>query len=655
MKQSIIIFSLIILVTKSVCQDYKAIDSIKEKLKNEKKQDTNTVYRYLTLSNHYVWNKPDSAIFYGNKALILSKLLNFKKGEFVTLQLLSYPLALVREDSVAVAFAYKAIKFAEDEKNQENLLSAYSTLGSVFLHLKEYNKALQYTRKAIDPEYVYLDHVHEHLAQCFIGLEETDSAFFYINKVLEYNKEHNTKYGFGIYLLGKVYFIKGSYDSALIYYKEALDIEVHQENFKKNIANYNIAFSDVFRKMNLPDSAIIYAKIALDVANKAGLPNEKLEALSLLISLFESQAKLDSAYIYQKYAVELRESIYNSDKIRQVELISFNETIRTLEESEKQRKSVNKIIIFSLIAIVLFSFVIIRIISRNGKQRLKAYTLLQKQTKEIDHQKEKAELALNELKATQHQLIQSEKMASLGELTAGIAHEIQNPLNFVNNFSDVNTELISEMEKEMDKGNIIDAKAIAKDIKENEEKIKHHGKRADAIVKGMLQHSRRGSAVKEPTDINKLADEYLRLAYHGVRGKHSSFKVNLKTDFDPTIKCLNIIPQDMGRVLLNLYNNAFYSVSEKKKQSAEDYEPVVSVKTTNTGNQIEIIVKDNGNGIPEKVEDKIFQPFFTTKPAGQGTGLGLSLSYDVVKAHGGEIKVDSKEGEYSEFIVSLPV
>jgi signal transduction histidine kinase len=246
-------------------------------------------------------------------------------------------------------------------------------------------------------------------------------------------------------------------------------------------------------------------------------------------------------------------------------------------------------------------------------------------------------------------------MASLGELTAGIAHEIQNPLNFVNNFSDVNKELLIELKGEINKGNLTDVRAIADNVIHNQEKINYHGRRADAIVKGMLQHSRSNSGIEEPTDINKLVDEYLRLAYHGIRGKDSSFNVNLKTDFDPTIRSLNIIPQDMGRVLLNLYNNAFYSVSEKKKQFAEAYEPIVSVKTTNTGNKIEIIVKDNGNGIPQNLFDKIFQPFFTTKPAGQGTGLGLSLSYDIVKAHGGSIQVESREGEYSEFIVSLPI
>ena len=303
------------------------------------------------------------------------------------------------------------------------------------------------------------------------------------------------------------------------------------------------------------------------------------------------------------------------------------------------------------------------IMQEQEKQQLLANQneLLEKQvnerTAELNH-------SLQELKSTQSQLIQSEKMASLGELTAGIAHEIQNPLNFVNNFSEVNTELIEELVEEVDKGNITEVKAIANDIKENEQKINHHGKRADAIVKGMLQHSRSSTSTKEPTDINKLADEYLRLAYHGLRAKDKSFNATLKTDYDETIGNINIIPQDIGRVILNLITNAFYVVDEKKKSGIENYEPTVSVSTKKMNNKIEISVKDNGNGIPQKILDKIFQPFFTTKPTGQGTGLGLSLSYDIVKAHGGELKVETKEARPDEpvgredgttFIIELPI
>ncbi len=261
--------------------------------------------------------------------------------------------------------------------------------------------------------------------------------------------------------------------------------------------------------------------------------------------------------------------------------------------------------------------------------------------------------SLEELIATQAQLIHSEKMASLGELTAGIAHEIQNPLNFINNFSDVNKELLVEMKDEIDNGNLDEVKILAKDVIDNEDKINHHGKRADAIVKGMLQHSRSSKGQKELADLNALADEYLRLAYHGLRAKDKAFNATMKTDFDESIGKINIIPQDMGRVILNLITNAFYAVDKKKKSAVESYEPTVSISTKKIDNCVEIKVTDNGNGIPDAVKEKIFQPFFTTKPTGEGTGLGLSLSYDIVKAHGGEIKVETNEGTGTTFTIIL--
>ncbi|TXE16246.1 two-component sensor histidine kinase [Psychroflexus gondwanensis] len=291
---------------------------------------------------------------------------------------------------------------------------------------------------------------------------------------------------------------------------------------------------------------------------------------------------------------------------------------------------------------------------------------LELKRKDIQESHEALSKTLEDLKATQSQLIQSEKMASLGELTAGIAHEIQNPLNFVNNFSEVSNELIDEMNIEIEKGDMDEVKFIAKDIKQNLDKINHHGKRADAIVKGMLQHSRTSTGIKEPTEINKLADEYLRLAYHGLRAKDKSFNAILETDFDENLGLVNVIPQDLGRVILNLITNAFYAMNEQKTagvhaersrgaKANKEYAPTVSVITKKEGDTIQIIVKDNGNGMPKEIVQKIFQPFFTTKPTGEGTGLGLSMSYDIVtKGHGGELKVETKEGEGTTFTIIIP-
>ena len=367
--------------------------------------------------------------------------------------------------------------------------------------------------------------------------------------------------------------------------------------------------------------------------------NLKLAGAGFLRQLYDTLNQKDSAYYYSMMEAEINSQIFSQANKNKVQSLIFNEQLRSVEEKNKEVAYRNKLKQYGLLAGLGMVLFISFILFRNNRQKQKTNKVLEK--------------TLSDLKSTQTQLIQSEKMASLGELTAGIAHEIQNPLNFVNNFSEVNQELISEMIEEVEKGNTAEVKAIAKDIKENEEKINHHGKRADAIVKGMLQHSRSSSGVKEPTDINALCDEYLRLSYHGLRAKDKSFNAKFETDFDNSIGNINIISQDIGRVVLNLLTNAFYAVDEKKKSGIENYEPTVSISTKKINDKIEIRVTDNGNGIPQKVLDKIFQPFFTTKPTGQGTGLGLSLSYDIVKAHGGEIKVETKEGEGTAFTIQL--
>lgn len=279
---------------------------------------------------------------------------------------------------------------------------------------------------------------------------------------------------------------------------------------------------------------------------------------------------------------------------------------------------------------------------------------LEQKRKSIEETNNALSKSLEELKAAQAQLIQAEKMASLGELTAGIAHEIQNPLNFVNNFSEVSKELLEEMKEVLDSGNLDDVKEIANDVIQNLEKINHHGKRADGIVKGMLLHSRKNTGEREATDINALVDEYLRLAYHGLRAKDKSFNATLETQYDDTLEKIEIVPQDIGRVILNLITNAFYAVTERKTQNEIAYVPTVVMNTKRLSNMVSISVQDNGNGIPSNILDKIFQPFFTTKPTGQGTGLGLSLSYDIVKAHGGELTVTTNNGKGTTFTISIP-
>jgi two-component system, NtrC family, sensor kinase len=349
---------------------------------------------------------------------------------------------------------------------------------------------------------------------------------------------------------------------------------------------------------------------------------------------------------YTLLTLNLRDSIYNADKTRSVQRTELEQEIKTREIENKKKQYENEVKMYALISGFAIVLLIAFFLYRNNRHKQRANTLLQQQ-------KVKVETTLSELKKAQSQLIQSEKMASLGELTAGIAHEIQNPLNFVNNFAEVNGELIKELKREASTGNMEEVTTIADDIEANSEKINHHGKRADAIVKGMLQHSRTGSGQKELTDVNRIADEYLRLAYQSFRAKDKSFNATIVTEFNDNIGDVNIIPQEIGMVILNLINNAFYAVSEKQRQNVSGYEPAVAVSTSKLNDKVEIKVKDNGNGIPGSIKEKIFQPFFTTKPTGQGTGLGLSLAYDIVKAHGGEINVETKEGEGSVFSIVL--
>ncbi|HET9433334.1 MAG TPA: ATP-binding protein, partial [Chitinophagaceae bacterium] len=392
-----------------------------------------------------------------------------------------------------------------------------------------------------------------------------------------------------------------------------------------------------------------HIKEALRASQNLDAPDLLLRSYTAFARYYQMAGNNDSTVKYQALIIKINESIFNSKQSQEFQNIDFNEQQRISEIEAAKTTERAKFRTYVLIAgLIIFLFIVI-MLYRNSLQRKKANILLSKQ-------KDQLESTLATLKTTQNQLVQSEKMASLGELTAGIAHEIQNPLNFVNNFSEVNAELIDELKEELTKDNKQQAAAIANDIKENEEKIIFHGKRADAIVKSMLQHSRSSTTKKELTDINVLADEYLRLAYHGMKAKDKSFNVDVKADFDDTIEKVNVIQQDIGRVILNLITNAFYVVTEKKQLKGDNYEPIVTVSTKKEEDKIEIKVKDNGNGIPQKVLDKIFQPFFTTKPAGQGTGLGLSLSYDIItKGHGGELRVETKEGEGSVFIISLPV
>ncbi|MEJ0106071.1 MAG: ATP-binding protein [Bacteroidota bacterium] len=655
----------------------KQIDSMYLALQHAA-NDTVRMELYKSLGFFYDDVNLDSSVYYNEKGIEIAHQLQLKLNEAEILMGLSFPLTKIGNYPRSLKVLMQSSDIAENPSNEKSasyllkgqtpriyrltiLGNIHLGLGYLYINTGNYEKGI-----AIYPEglriaesirdTVMLANMYGDMGVAYNNLNKLDSALLTRQKALRYFSAlpfEERKFEGDVFAgIGDIYAQMGNLTLARENYEKAIGVSKTQNN-PALLGEAYLKLAKYYQSFNNTDSSLLYAKKALDAFKIVG--KEKLKAVAYrMISDFYSDPKnTDSSFTYLRMATALHDSLDKAEKknLREFQLAGFNEQMR-LQELEKEKiQTQTKIRTYAMLAGIGVFMLIAFLLYKNSRNRQKANVLLQKQ-------KEELQSALSELKSTQSQLIQSEKMASLGELTAGIAHEIQNPLNFVNNFSEVNTELIEELEQEIDKGNLGEVKTIAKDIKDNEQKINHHGKRADVIVKGMLQHSQSSSSIKEPTGINALADEYLRLAYHGLRAKDKSFNATLKTDFDEKIGNINIIPQDIGRVLLNLYNNAFYAVNEKKKQASAGlatlYEPAVSVSTKKVSDKVLISVKDNGNGIPQKIVDKIFQPFFTTKPTGQGTGLGLSLAYDIIKAHNGEIKTETKANGETIFLIQLP-
>jgi len=632
----------------------KRVDSLKLLLPLEK-TDTGRIHKLISIGNAY-WNKDnDTALIYFKEALSRSEQIGYIPGEIRSRSSIAEFLVNMKLDyATALELLLYNLKLEEQTGDTTHIFTDTREISFIYARIEDYKKELEYIKKLrnLTNSGLFKDsetlsqlrvNVNNRLGAVYGKLNILDSAKYYKLKVFNYGlaQKDNFRILVGSYGLATIYKKLGNYDSAFYYCRISLPASLRRPDMYRNAL---IEMSTLHWETDQADSAFYYSEKAFELSQQTGYQLQKISAAELLAKIYHSKKLPDSAYKYLSLATSLKDSIFNSEKLVKVQNLSLQHSLQNLQQEQAKKEAVqeykSKIKIYSLVAGVAALLIFILFLYRYNHQRQLA--------------NKKVEKAYIDLKSTQAQLIQSEKMASLGELTAGIAHEIQNPLNFVNNFSDVNTELINEAELEMDKGNMAEVKAILSDIKENEGKINHHGKRADAIVKNMLQHSRSSSGTKELTDINALADEYLRLAYHGLRAKDKSFNATMKTDFDNSIGKINIIQQDIGRVVLNLINNAFYAVDEKKKQHSNGYHPTVSISTKKVNGKVDVSVKDNGNGIPQKILDKVFQPFFTTKPTGQGTGLGLSLSYDIVKAHGGELKVETKEGEGTVFVIHLP-
>jgi len=658
------------------------------------KDDSVKVNALISLASANVETSLDKALEFANKAETLAIKINFLSGEAYAYKWLgiinyrkgNYYEALVKSNKSLSIFETLGDKvgtsnllnnlgsfYAEKDEDSKAVEYYIRSLGTILGNigviyskntatsdtaLNYYFKAIPYLLDVQDSEAIGI--FYTNIGEVYAAKKDFPQANDYYNKAVNiFGISSNAAYAYND--LGKMYKQKQSYDSANIYFDKAyaiaLQIDSPLDEMQSLIGKGQLQI--VLGKM---EEAVELFNKALRIGKQMQSSPELKEIYEGLSSAYTKMGDYKSAYLAQSSLNDLYNTVnerklsfntatleYAMELQRQSAMLIKENKLQGMDlENEKFARNVS----VSALGVLLIVTVILLI---NINQRKKLNRLLSIQKRKIEAQKESVENALNELKAAQAQLIQSEKMASLGELTAGVAHEIQNPLNFVNNFSELSSELMDEMMEELNKADIEEAKAIATDIRQNLLKINHHGKRADAIVRGMLQHSRKNTGQKEWIDINALADECLRLSYHGLRAKDKAFNANFTTHFDKSIGKLNLIPQDINRVLLNLFNNAFYAVNEKKKQLNGTYEPVVTVNTKRLPNQVEIKINDNGIGIPQNIMPKVFQPFFTTKPTGQGTGLGLSLSYDIIKAHGGEIKLESKEGEGTEFIIQLPV
>jgi len=651
------------------------------------KPDTNRVKLLIEISNDYYGSGNSNfseSIGYANQALTLARQLMWKKGEARAYTLLGNTYAIKSDNPPALMAYLSGLKIAEGIKNKNYIASITGNIGFLYANLANYPQALAYYKKALK--------AHQELGK-------------------------KGEVALGLSLIGEVYSEQGEYAKALDYQLKSLNLiesirgqgqtrEFHLDNVGQaylNLADYPQALTHLQRGLNLSKAegnkqilvrsynnlSKLYLKIAIDsnpTFSTTLLSSDKANTLQKANAYADSAVVLakergDLTALYRGY--QTRSQIQEALGSSKAALASFKDFIKTKELIINQQNTGNiaaatlqydfdkKETAFKFeqqhAAIQLRSQTQQRTYLLSGVGLLLAllgvlvlgYSQKQKANTVISLKSNQLEQSLAELRATQTQLIQKEKMASLGELTAGIAHEIQNPLNFVNNFSDVSTELVDELKdgpfQKLPGSEKAYAAEILGDLSQNLQKITLHGGRASAIVRGMLEHSRSSTGEREPTDLNALVDEYVRLAYQGQRTKDKTFNCELVTNFEAHQSHVELVAADMGRVLLNLLNNAFYAIKEKQKTASLDYTPQVTIDTCQINRHIEIRVRDNGMGIAESVKAKVFQPFFTTKPPGEGTGLGLSLSYDIVsKGHGGSLTVESQEGEGTTFLIQLP-
>lgn len=638
--------------------NFEKLDSL-EKVLPQVKDAVPRAMLLSELANAYSFREAEKGLLYGREGLRLSQKIDYENGiAFNKMALGSALWALGNYDN-ALQYSVDALQDFERLGNKSQIAYCYVLQSIINRDVGDYETALKHSYKslALMQQHGLSARIpYANIGSIYELQNRLDSASYFTLLAHKLDlRDNKGEWDWIYWILGNIEAKKANYPMALSHYRKALGLAL-KTNIYKTIVESHTGIAHAYRQTGNLDSCIKHASEVIQNWQFVSYQKGVLEAARILADAYKTKKQPDSAIKYLELSVTLNDKLFNQQLVRNIQGLSFTEQLRSESIERERRDFRQKMNMYILLGAGVLLLAIALFLWRSNQHRKRAYARLQQQKTETDIQKAKTEQALKDLKETQQQLIHSEKMASLGELTAGIAHEIQNPLNFVNNFSELNKELIAELRQEIIAGRPETANSIVTDIEANEEKINQHGRRADAIVKGMLQHSRTGSAQKEPTDINTLADEYLRLAYHGLRAKDKSFNARFETAFDTSIGKISVVPQDIGRVLLNLINNAFYSVTEKRKHQPTGYDPVVTIRTRKLPGMIELTVSDNGMGIPSPVIEKIFQPFFTTKPTGQGTGLGLSLSYDIVtNGHGGLMKAETREGEYATFIIQLPI
>jgi len=653
-------------------------DLIKTKNILEQRQESKLLAK--SYQNLGIWQDKnisiDSVAYYYNKAALTYNKIGLPSQEAEIYLSLEDAYKKRSDYSSAMALDFKALRIFENIEDQSGIAKVYTRLCDILYYQQEYREGAEYCQKAIIiqsklDQPVELAISYRYKADNLLILKEYEEALNNINqaiKVLEDANRSSVELAPNFNTRGNIYKYQERYKDAIEEYTRCYDIAKANNNYRGLISSLG-NIGHVYRLQEKYKKALPYTLEAIELIKESGntqnLAENYMHTADSYKAIGDFEKSLTYERLFSKEKIENLSTIIDqleSELQIKYETEKKDQTIESQEAKLERQKRIQQLyfgIAFLLIVLLIGMYFYIR---NNKKKRIaleKLNNKIKNKQTQLENSNSKLKASLKELKTTQEQLIQSEKMASLGELTAGIAHEIQNPLNFVNNFSEVSSELIDEMREELENGDIDEAKEIANDVQQNLEKITHHGKRADSIVKGMLQHSRNSAGEKEYVDLNKLTDEYMRLAYHGLRAKDKSFNANLITDFEDTIPQIKIVPQEIGRVILNLFTNAFYAVDEKQKDLKEkniaDYTPTVTVLTRNDKDAIYITVKDNGNGIPEAFTKKVFDPFFTTKPTGKGTGLGLSMSYDIIKSHGGLLKLNTNQGEFTEFKINLPL